>query len=333
MQRRAFIMMLGGAAASPAVWPSAARAQQPAKNSAMPVIGFLHSAALEAFAPSLAAVRDGLKETGFIEGQNVAFEFRFAEYRNDRLPALAADLVRRRVAVIVTGGPVAPVAAKAATATIPVVFNTGIDPVKLGLVASMNRPGGNVTGVNFLNAATEAKRVGLLHDLVPQAKLMAVLRNPTRPDAADQLRDVEEAARTLGKRILVLDANTAGAVDAAFATIAERRADVLTVAADPIFTVHRDKIVTFAARQRLPTMYALRSLVAAGGLISYSAGITDAYRQVGVYAGRILKGTKPADLPVMLPTKFEMVINLKTAKALGLTIPPSLLRRADEVIQ
>ena len=324
MKRREFISLVGGAAA----WPLAVRAQQ-----SMPVVGFLHHSSLGEWAPNVVAIRNGLNEAGYVEGRNVTFEFRFAEGRRERLPALAADLVSRTVAVIVAGGPVAPQAAKAATATIPIVFNTGIDPVKLGLVASLNRPGGNVTGVNFLNAATEAKRLGLLHDLVPKASLIAVLRNPTRPDAADQLQDLQEAARTLGKKLLVLDASTGSQIDTGFATLVQQRADALTVAADPFFTTQREQIIALAARHALPVMYPLREPVAAGGLISYSAGLANSYRQVGVYTGRILKGEKPADLPVMLPTKFELVINLKTAKALGLTITPGVLAIADEVIE
>jgi putative ABC transport system substrate-binding protein len=327
MERREFLGVLGSAAAG--MWPLAMQAQQPV----MPVIGFLNNASLAESTPNLAAFRDGLKQTGYIEGQNVALEFRFAEGRSERLPALAAELVRRQVALIVTGGPFAPQAAKAATATIPIVFNSGIDPVKLGLVASVNRPGGNVTGVNFLNAATEAKRLGLLHDLVPQATLVAMLRNPNRPGAAEQVQDVQEAAYTLGKKILVLNASTSHEIDAAFATLLQQRANALTVAADPFFTARREQIVALAARHALPAMYPLREPVAAGGLISYSASITDAYRQVGVYAGRILKGASPADLPVMLPTKFELVINLKTARTLGLTIPSGVLAIADEVIE
>ena len=325
MKRREFITMLGGTAAM----PFAARAQQPTT----PVIGFLRSATAADSAHIVTAFRQGLNDAGFVEGQNVAIEYRWADGHLDRLPALAADLVSRQVTVIVTGGPFAPRAAKAATATIPIVFNTGIDPVKLGLVASLNRPGGNVTGVNFLNAATEAKRLGLLHDLVPNASLIAVLRNPTRPDAADQLGDVQEAARTLGKKLLVLDASTGSEIDAGFAILAQQRADAMTVAADPFLTARREQIIALAARYAMPVMYSVREPVVAGGLISYSASLTDSYRQVGVYAGRILKGEKPADLPVMLPTKFELVINLRTAKALALEVPPMLLARADEVIE
>jgi putative ABC transport system substrate-binding protein len=327
VKRREFITLLGGAAG----WSLAARAQQPA----MPMIGFLHNAWAADWGGQLAALRNGLKETGYVEGQNIAFEYRFAEGRTERLPELAADLVRRQVAVIVTAGPVAPQVAKAATTTIPIVFLTGIDPVRLGLVPSLNRPVGNVTGMSFLNASIEAKRLGLLHDLVPQASLIAMLRNPNRPDAADQLRDVQEAARTLGKKILVLDANTDSAIEMGFATIAQLRADALSVAADPFFLnpKRREQIIALAARRALPAMYALREFPASGGLISYSASLTDAYRQVGVYAGRILKGAKPVELPIMLPNKFEFVINLRTAKALGLNIPPGVLAIADEVIE
>ena len=329
MRRRQFITLLGSAAALPMLQPLAARAQQVA----VPVIGFLHHGSPGEWATNVAAFRNGLKESGYVEGEGVAFEFRFAQGRVERLPALAADLVRRQVAVIVTGGPFAPLAAKAATTTIPIVFNTGIDSVKFGLVASLNRPGGNVTGFNFLNATTEAKRLGLLHDLVPHATLIAAFRNPTRPDAADQLRDVQEAVRTLGKRLLVLDASTVSEIDSGFAAIARQRADALTVFSDPFLSAQRKHIIALAARHALPAIYALRELAAAGGLMSYSASLTVAYRQVGIYTGRILKGEKPADLPVMLPTKFELVINLKTAKALGLTIPSGVLAIADEVIE
>jgi putative ABC transport system substrate-binding protein len=298
----------------------------------MPVVGLLQSAP-PGRDPNIAAFRNGLKETGYVEGQNVMFELHWTEGRTEQLPALAAELVRRQVTAIVTAGPVAPLAAKAATTTIPIVFIIGIDPVKLGLVASLARPGGNVTGVNFLNRETEPKRLGLLHDLVPQATLIAVLRNPTRPDAADQLRDMQEAASARGKQILILNASTANEIDAGFATLAQQRVDALVVAADPFFSNRPEHIVALAARHALPAIYSLREFAAAGGLITYSASITEAYRQVGVYTGRILKGEKPADLPVLQPTKFELVINLKTARTLGLIIPSGVLAIADEVIE
>jgi putative ABC transport system substrate-binding protein len=311
-----------------AAWPRVARGQQPA----LPTVGFLHNTSHSERAPYISAFANGLKEVGYVEGQNVAFEFRYAEGRDERLPELAAELVRRQVAIIATGGPDAPVKAKAATDSIPIVFITGIDPVKLGLVASMNRPGGNVTGMNFLNRETEPKRLGLLSDLVPQATLIAVLRNPTRQDASEQLRDVQDAARKLGKQIVILNASTSNEIDASFANIAQKRADALVVAADPFFSSRSDQIVALAARHALPAIYSLREFAVAGGLISYATSLAEAYRQVGVYAGRILKGTKPADLPVLLPTKFELVINLKTAKTLGIAIPSGVLAIADEVL-
>jgi putative ABC transport system substrate-binding protein len=325
MRRRDFLAVVGGAAAA---WPLATQAQQPT-----PIIGFLHNTTPGDRAPYISVFGNGLKETGYVEGQNVAFEFRYAEGRDERLPVLAAELVRRQVAIIVSAGPDAPVKAKAATSTIPILFVTGIDPVRLGLVASLNRPGGNVTGVNFLNRETEPKRLGLLNDLVSQVTLIAVLRNPTRPDAADQLRDVQDAARAVGKQIFVLNASTSNEIDAAFANLAQNRADALMVAADPFFTTRCDQIIALAARHALPAIYSLREFAVAGGLISYATSLAEAYRQVGVYAGRILKGAKPADLPVLLPTKYELVINLRTAKALRITIPSGMLAIADEVIE
>ena len=326
MKRREFITLLGGAAAA---WPLAARAQQPT----MPVIGYLDVASPEPNAFFLAALRKGLTEIGYVEGQNVAFEFRWAEGRTERLPALADELVRRQVAVIVTGGIPAAQAAKAATTNIPIVFLIGVDPVKFDLVASLARPGGNVTGVNFLNRETDGKRLGLLHDLVPQTTLIAVLRNPTRADAAEQLEDVQNAARMLGKQLLILNASTGSEIDTGFATLAQQRAHALLVVADAFMINRREHIVALAARHALPAIYSLREFATAGGLISYAASITDAWRQAGVYTGRILKGAKPVDLPVVQSARFELVINLKTAKALGLEVPPTLLAVADEVIE
>ena len=326
MKRRQFIAGLGGVAA----WPVVARAR--AQQRAMPVIGFLWYGSASEWAPFVTSFRQGLKETGFVEGQNLAIEFRWTEGQSDQQPAWAADLVHRQMAVIVTGA-VGGLAAKAATTTIPIVFVVGADPVKTGLVASFNRPGGNVTGVSFFSNELAAKRLGLLHDLLPQATVIAVLVNPNLPDAAEQMRDVQEAARTLGLRIRVLNASTESEIDRAFATLAQQRADAFVLAADPFFTARRKRIVALAARHAIPAIYDLREWTATGGLISYGTDLADAFRQTGIYTGKILKGTKPADLPVMQSTKFELVINLKTAKELGLEIPPTLLARADEVIE
>jgi putative ABC transport system substrate-binding protein len=324
MKRRDFITLLGGAA----TWPATARAQQ----TALPVVGFLHNASAGAWAPFITAFRNGLSEVGYVDGQNVTIEYRWAEGRDDRVPALATELIRRPVSVIVTNT-IGAQAARAATKTIPIIFLVGTDPVKLGLVASLNRPGGNMTGVNFFNQELEAKRLGLLHELVPKAALVAVLVNPNRPDAMDQLGKVKEAVLGLGLRTHILDANTVIEIESGFASLAQQRADALIVTADPFLLSRRDQIVALAAGHAIPTIYSTHEFTDAGGLMSYGTSQTDGYRQVGVYAGRVLKGEKPADLPVMQSTKFEFLINLKTAKVLGLEVPLSLSASADRVIE
>lgn len=325
MKRREFIIGLGGAAA---LWPLAARAQQ----GAMPVIGFLRSTSPTDSTNLVAAFRDGLKQTRFVEGQNVAIEYRYAEGRNDRLPALVADLIGRRVAVIVGNNPAA-FAAKAATSTVPIVFAYGGDPVIDGFVASLNRPGGNVTGAVFIQGVLGAKRLELLRQIVPKATTIAVLVNTNSAESEAERSDVQAAAQALGQQLIILDVSSDHDIETAFATFVQRGAGALLVGTGAFTYSYRERIVALAARHALPASYGLREFTDAGGLMSYAASITDAYRQAGIYAGRILKGEKPAELPVMRSTKFEFVINLKTAKALGLDVAQSLLVAADEVIE
>ena len=328
MGRRELLAALGGAAA----WPLAARAQQPA----MPVIGFLHSQSPDAYRDMLRGFRQGLRETGYIEGENLAIEYRFADNQTDQLSELAADLVRRRVAVIVTGGGPAPTfAAKSATATIPIVFAAiGNDPVKLGLVASLARPGGNVTGISLLATELATKRLELLREMVPAITHVAVLVNPTEASNTEAtLKDLETAARLMGLEITTLKASTIGEINAAFATIQSERPGAIFVALDSFFTARRVQLALLAMLHRVPVIYGFRPFTEAGGLMSYGTSLTDAYRQSGGYTGRILKGAKPADLPVVRATKFELVINASTAKMLGLTVPDKLLVAADEVIE
>jgi putative ABC transport system substrate-binding protein len=326
VRRREFITLLGSAASA---WSVAARAQQPA----MPVIGFLRSTSFADAAHLVAAFGQGLKEAGFIEGQNVAIEYLSAEDQADQLPVLVADLVRRQVALIVGNTPSA-LAAKVATTTVPIVFATGADPVRDGLVASLSRPGGNVTGVSFLNSVLAAKRLELLHQLVPKATIIAAIgENPISPDTEAERRDLLAAAQAIGQQLIVLNVSNDREIETAFTTLVQRGAGALHAGTGAFMNSHRERIVALAAQHRVPAIYNWREAVAAGGLMSYATSITDAYRQAGIYAGRILKGEKPAELPVQLPTKFEFVINLKTAKALGLTVPDKLLALADEVIE
>ena len=321
MDRRTFVRAVaGGFLAAPCI----ARAQQPA----MPVIGFIRRTAAEHSGPFVSAFRQGLNETGFVEGQNVAIEYRWAEGQTGRLPALATELVRLQVAVIAAGGNEASIAAKTATATIPIVFSIGDDPVKLGIVASFNRPGGNVTGVSFVNSDLVVKRLELLRELIPNVATIGFFWTPG-PSGELNLRAVQTAARALGQQVLALSTSSERDFEPAFATLVQRRASALIVGSGALFTNQRNQIAALAARYAIPAMYNLREEVEAGGLMSYGSSITDAYRQAGIYVGRILKGAKPADLPVLQPTKFELVINLKTAKALGVRIPQSLLLRAE----
>jgi putative ABC transport system substrate-binding protein len=325
MRRRDFIAAISGAIA----WPVATRAQQ----AAAPVIGFLDARSPSVDADLVAAVRAGLAETGHVEGQNLQIEYRWAEGEINRLPGLAADLVKRGVTVIMTGGNAAAPAAKAATATIPIVFSTGDDPVRVGLVASLSRPGGNLTGVTSFAREIVTKRLGLLLELVPKANTIALLANPDDPTGGIQTSDADSAARAIGRQLLVLRVHTEREIDAAFATMAERQVGALLISSDAFLRSRRNQIIGLASGQALPTMFNVREDAVAGGLISYGADFVDGYRKVGVYTGRILNGTKLSDLPVQQPTKFQLVINLKAARKLGLEVPPTLLARADEVIE
>ena len=327
MIRREFITLLGGATVA---WPIAARAQQ----AALPIVGFVYPSVPELSAGIVAAFRKGLNETGFVEGRNVTIEFRFGYNDIAQLPKLAADLVDRRVAVIATPGSTpSALAAKAATTTIPIVFGIGPDPVEIGLVASLNRPGGNVTGISSMNAELGAKRLGFLHELLPSAVRFAVLVNPNNRNAEPLTRDAQATASAIGRQIEIFAASSAREIDAAFVSLLQKRADALLVSPDPLFDSRRVQLVTLATHHRLPTIYSFRENVEIGGLMSYGSSAAERDRQVGIYTGRILKGEKPADLPVLRAAKFEFVINLQTAKILGLNVPPSLLAIADEVIE
>lgn len=328
MQRREFITLVGGAAA--AAWPVAVRAQQ----SALPVIGFLHSASANAYAPMMAAFRKSLSEAGYVEGQNVAIEYRWAQGQFDRLPDLAADLVRHQVSVVFAGGGLDPsLAAKAATSKIPIVFANGTDPVEAGLVSSFDHPGANVTGITFLLNTLGPKELEVLYELVPKAALVAALINPKSSTAASQLKDLQDTALALGRQLRIFHASSEREIDAVFASLAQLQLGGLVIGADAFFFSRRDQFVTLVTRSSIPTIYPWREAVVAGGLASYGSSITDAYRLAGIYTGRILKGDKPASLPVQQSTKTELVINLKTAKALGLNIPNTIIGRADELIE
>ena len=326
MQRREFITLIGGAAVA---WPLVARAQQ----AAIPVVGFLHYASPDTFAHIAEAVRRGLKEAGYVEGQNVTIEYRWADGHYDRLPALAAELVHRQVTVITAGGNVAAQAAKAATAVIPIVFTSGADPVWSGLVQSLSRPGANLTGASLVAAELAVKRLEVIRELLPQARSVAMIVNPNYPGAESEMAEVEAAGRVIGLHSQKVIAGDGPALETAFTTISQMRVDAVTVGTDGFFITRREQIAALAARYAVPGIYPFPDFPAAGGLASYGASLADAYRQAGVYTGRVLKGAKPADLPITQPVKFELVLNLKTAKALGLTIPPTLLARADEVIE
>jgi len=324
MRRRDFVTLLGSVAA----WPLAASAQQ------KPVIGFLNSGSADVYSDRIAAFHQGLRQLGYIDGDNVVIVYRWALGQYDRLPAFAAELVEKHVSVLVaTGGEPAALAAKSATSTIPIVFAVGGDPIKLGLVASYNRPGGNATGANILAAEMDGKRLGLLHEMMPNASHVGVLLNPNFPAYAEQLNDLQHAARIANLQVEVLHANTDREIEAAFEISSRKRVEALVLTASPFFDTRRDKLVALAAGHALPTIYHFREFAVAGGLMSYGVSIPHIYRQIGVYAGRILKGDNPANLPVQQPTNFELVVNLRTAKTLGLTIPPTLLARADEVIE
>jgi ABC-type uncharacterized transport system substrate-binding protein len=324
MRRREFITLLGGAA----VWPLAARAQQ----SAMPVVGFLNSASADGYGPMAAAFRQGLKETGYIEGQNVTIEYRWAEHQLDRVPALAADLVRRHVALIVTNGPTAG-PAKTATKTIPIVFVTGVDPITGGLVDSLSRPTGNATGLSLFSTELGTKRLELMREIVPSVSNFAVLLNPGSPRVEAETTSIKKEAGALERRLLLVTARSEPEIQVAFIKMVQEGAGALLISSDPFFTSHIDRLAALAAKHRLPASYSWREFATAGGLFSYGTSVREVWRQSGIYAGRILKGAKPSELPVLQPSKFELVINLKTAKALGLELPPRVLTRADEVIE